>query len=133
MKMRQQHGVETTHRQADFIGTRRRTRARINDEKFITGKNTNALLGARPIAHWGCRAAKSNFQIGAAPVIDKTGHDIVLHANGNQTVLQGFAVSHSHHCDHSQNKGTSPDPSKEFKCFSQHFSLHPIEIQRIAL
>ena len=63
------------------------TRARIDNEKFVTCENSDALLRARAIAHWRCRAAKSNFQIVTAPVIDKAGRDTILCANSNQSIL----------------------------------------------
>ena len=131
--MRQQHTTQTPHWQAYFIGTRRGTRACIDNEKFVTCENSDALLRARAIAHWRCRAAKSNFQIVTAPVIDKARSDIILHADGDQTVLQGFAVAQSHKCRHNQNKDTCSEPSKESKCFSQHFLLRPIENRQSVL
>ena len=129
--MRQQHTTQTPHWQAYFIGTRRGTRACIDNEKFVTGENSDALLRARAIAHGRCRAAKSNFQIVTAPVIDKARGDIILHADGDQTVLQGFAVAQSHKCGHNQNKDTRPEPSKELNVFRNIFCSVRLKIDKV--
>ena len=94
-------------------------------EKFVTGENSDALLRARPLP-MGDAVPQKQLPNCAAPVIDKTGGDIILHADGDQTVLQGFAVAQSHKCGHNQNKDTRSEPSKEL-VFSQHFLLRRLK------
>lgn len=108
--MRYQHTIQASHRKANFIGARRGTCARIDDEKFISRKNTDALLRAGAIAHGRCRAAKSNFEFVAAPIIVEPGQYATLNSIGNQSVLHDLNVHRGEKNDHGQNNNASPNP-----------------------